>query len=83
MTQLEAPKQYNKPGDTRKAAGTTEGKEFANRFGLPTATALVIGSVIGTGIFALPSSLAAYGPSSLVAFGLVTVGALVLAVVFG
>lgn len=37
-------------------------------FGLPTATALVIGSVIGTGVFAVPSALAAYGPISLVAF---------------
>jgi basic amino acid/polyamine antiporter, APA family len=63
--------------------GTTTGKEFVNRFGLPTATALVVGSIIGTGVFALPSSLAVYGPSSLVAFGLVTVGALALAVVFG
>lgn len=52
-------------------------------FGLPTATALVIGSVIGTGVFALPSALAPFGPISLVAFGLVTVGALALALTFG
>ncbi len=66
------------------ASGTTQGKEFVNRFGLPTATALVIGSIIGTGVFALPSALAPYGPgSSLVAFGLVTIGALALAIVFG
>ena len=55
----------------------------AGRFGLPTATALVIGSVIGTGVFALPSALAPYGPISLVAFVLVTVGALALAFTFG
>jgi basic amino acid/polyamine antiporter, APA family len=52
-------------------------------FGLPTATALVIGSVIGTGVFAVPSALAAYGPISLVAFVLVTIGALALALTFG
>ncbi len=52
-------------------------------FGLPTATALVIGSVIGTGVFALPAALAPYGPISLVAFGLVTIGALALALTFG
>ena len=52
-------------------------------FGLPTATALVIGSVIGTGVFALPSALAPFGPISLVAFVLVTVGALALALTFG
>ncbi|MFE9694265.1 hypothetical protein [Micromonospora sp. NPDC005806] len=36
------------------------------RFGLSTATALVVGSVIGTGVFALPSALAGFGPISLV-----------------
>ncbi len=51
-------------------------------FGLPTATALVVGSVIGTGVFGLPSALAAYGPISLVAFGLVTLGAVALALTF-
>lgn len=63
--------------------GTTTGRQFTNRFGLPTATALVVGSVIGTGVFALPASLAPYGPSSLLAFGLVSVGAIALALVFG
>ncbi|WP_051838078.1 APC family permease [Streptomyces sp. NRRL WC-3742] len=52
-------------------------------FGLPAATALVVGSIIGTGVFALPSALAPYGPIALVAFLLVTIGALALAVVFG
>jgi APA family basic amino acid/polyamine antiporter len=61
----------------------TPQRGFTQRFGLPTATAMVIGSVIGTGVFALPSALAPYGPSSLLAFGLVTVGALALAFVFG
>ena len=54
-----------------------------HRFGLPTATALVVGTVIGTGVFALPSALAPYGPISLVAFVLVTVGALALALTLG
>lgn len=69
--------------DDMETSGTTRGKEFVNRFGLPTATALVVGSVIGTGVFALPASLAPYGPSSLVAFVFVTIGALALALVFG
>jgi basic amino acid/polyamine antiporter, APA family len=51
-------------------------------FGLPAATALVMGSIIGVGIFNLPTSLAAFGPISLVSMGLTTVGALVLAVLF-
>ncbi|MEV0537520.1 amino acid permease [Kitasatospora sp. NPDC050463] len=55
----------------------------ATTFGLPAATALVVGSVIGTGVFALPSALAPYGPIALVAFMVVTVGALALAGTFG
>jgi APA family basic amino acid/polyamine antiporter len=70
-------------GSTSDSQGTARGKEFVNRFGLPTATALVVGSVIGTGVFALPSALAPYGLSSLLAFVLVTIGALALALVFG
>ena len=38
--------------------------------------------MIGTGVFALPSALASYGPISLVAFVLVTVGAIALALTF-
>src|SRR3954469_19492057 len=51
-------------------------------FGLPSASALVVGSVIGTGVFALPSALAVFGPISLVAFVLVTIGAIALALTF-
>ncbi|MFD0318506.1 APC family permease [Streptomyces flavalbus] len=43
----------------------------------------MIGSVIGTGVFALPSALAPYGPVALVAFVAVTLGALALALTFG
>ena len=50
--------------------------------GLPQATALIVGSIIGVGIFNLPGSLAAYGPISLFAMVLTTVGALALAVLF-
>ncbi|MFJ2552640.1 amino acid permease [Microbacterium sp. NPDC087591] len=58
-------------------------KPQGSTLGLPAASALVIGSVIGTGVFGLPSALAAFGPISLVAFLLVTVGAVALAIVFG
>jgi len=63
-----------------RAPGRRQGER---RFGLPTATALVVGSVIGTGVFALPSALAGFGPISLVAFALVTIGAIALALAFG
>lgn len=67
------------PSSTRSAAKPAPGA----RLGLPAASALVIGSIIGTGVFALPSALAPYGPIALVAFGAVTLGALALAVTFG
>jgi APA family basic amino acid/polyamine antiporter len=51
-------------------------------FGLPVAMALIMGSIIGVGIFNLPTSLAAYGPISLVSMALTTVGALALALLF-
>ncbi|MGW1255665.1 APC family permease [Streptomyces sp. NPDC002513] len=43
----------------------------------------MIGSIIGTGVFALPSALAPYGPISVIAFIVVTLGALALALTFG
>jgi APA family basic amino acid/polyamine antiporter len=52
------------------------------QFGLTTATALIVGTIIGVGIFNLPTSLAGYGPISLVSLALTTVGALALALLF-
>ncbi len=47
------------------------------------ATALVMGNIIGGGIFLLPASVAPFGTISLVAFGVLTLGAITLALVFG
>ena len=49
-------------------------------FGLPAATALVVGSIIGTAVFALPSALAPYGPIAIVTF---VIGAIALVMAFG
>ena len=53
------------------------------QFGLPQAIALIMGSIIGVGIFNLPTSLASYGPITLVSMALTTIGALMLAILFG
>jgi APA family basic amino acid/polyamine antiporter len=58
------------------------GSDAGPRFGLPVAIALIMGSIIGVGIFNLPTSLAGYGPITLVSMGLTTVGALALALLF-
>src|SRR5689334_13141043 len=50
--------------------------------GLSMATALVIGNMVGSGVFGLPASLASTGPISLLAWGFTGVGALLLALVF-
>jgi len=54
-----------------------------NALGLTACTALVVGNMIGSGIFLLPASLAAFGPISLAGWVLTSLGALVLAVIFG
>ena len=51
-------------------------------FGLPVAIALIMGSIIGVGIFNLPTSLAGIGPITLVSMALTTVGAIALALMF-
>ena len=46
------------------------------------ATALVVGNIIGSGVYLLPASLAPYGPNSLVAWLFTATGAVLLAIVF-
>ena len=67
---------------TPHATGAPQGGPGRPGLGLPQATALVLGTIIGVGVFNLPSSLAGYGPISLVALALTTVGAVCLALLF-
>jgi APA family basic amino acid/polyamine antiporter len=55
----------------------------ARSLGLPSATALVIGSIIGTGVFTMPAVMAEAGTSSLLVLGVVGIGAVLLGVLFG
>jgi APA family basic amino acid/polyamine antiporter len=50
---------------------------------LPSATALVIGSIIGTGVFTMPAVMAGAGTSSLITLGIISVGAILLGLLFG
>ena len=52
------------------------------KIGLITATSLVVGNIIGAGIFLLPSSLAGYGSISLLGWLFTATGALILAKIF-
>ncbi len=53
-----------------------------DKIGFWTCTALVVGNVIGMGIFLLPSSLAPYGFNALIGWGITLFGCLTLARVF-
>lgn len=52
------------------------------KIGLITATSLVIGNMIGVGIFILPAALSKYGSISLLGWVFTTIGALILAKIF-
>ena len=55
----------------------------ARALGLTSATGLVVGSIVGTGIFAMPAVLRRRGTSSLLVLGVIAVGAMLLAALFG
>ncbi|MCX5151015.1 amino acid permease [Streptomyces sp. NBC_00320] len=71
------------PDASDDGTGSPQADGSAQRtFGLTVATPLIIGTIIGVGVFNLPTSLATYGPISLVSMGLTTIGALALALLF-
>ena len=53
-----------------------------NKLGLWTSTSLVIGNMIGAGVFLLPAALASFGGISLLGWVVSTIGALLLAKIF-
>lgn len=55
----------------------------ARALGLWRSTALVVGNMVGSGIFLLPAALAAYGGISIFGWGFSTAGAVLLALMFG
>ena len=58
-------------------------RDTARRLGVSACTALVVGNMIGSGIFLLPASLAFYGPISIAAWVVTSIGAIALAILFG
>src|SRR5690348_8764036 len=58
-------------------------EQKARALGLTSATGLVVGSIVGTGVFAMPAVLAGAGTSSILVLGVIAVGAMLLAVLFG
>ena len=54
-----------------------------HKLGFGASLALVVGNMVGSGIFLLPASLAIYGGISLVGWVFSSLGAILLALVFG
>lgn len=61
----------------------TRAEAKARALGVTSATGLVIGSVVGTGVFTMPGVLAQAGTGSIAVLAVVAVGAMLLAVLFG
>jgi basic amino acid/polyamine antiporter, APA family len=64
------------------AATATEPTTRDHRLGLPATTALVVGGIVGTGIFTVPAAISAYGWLSVPAFAIVSAGSLAIALSF-
>ncbi len=58
-------------------------RQKAHALGLTSATGLVIGSIVGTGVFTMPALLAGAGTMGIVVLAVISVGAMLLAVLFG
>jgi APA family basic amino acid/polyamine antiporter len=70
--------QHGKPELT-----SVKDQQQAAALGLTSATGLVIGTIVGAGVFTMPAVLASAGTSSLIVLAVIAVGAMVLAVLFG
>jgi APA family basic amino acid/polyamine antiporter len=57
--------------------------EHLGKLGLTSSTTLVVGSIIGTGIFTMPAVMAGAGMVSILTLGVISVCAVLLAIMFG
>src|SRR3954467_11484138 len=68
---------------TRPAAPAVVTDPVQSRLGVTSATALVVGSIIGTGVFTMPAVMAGAGTSSILTLIGISIGAVLLGVLFG
>src|SRR5271165_3196473 len=62
---------------------TPRNEAKARALGLTSATGLVIGSIVGTGVFTMPAVLAGAGTMGIAVLAVIAVGAMLLAILFG
>jgi APA family basic amino acid/polyamine antiporter len=70
------------PGPPKGKAPTTA-RDGQASLGLTSSTALVVGSIIGTGVFTMPAVMAGAGTSSIITLAVIALGAVLLGVLFG
>ena len=64
------------------AASESTATEGGQSLGLATCTALVVGNMIGSGFFVAPAALARFGTTALIGWGVMSLGAVCLGMVF-
>src|SRR5664280_879130 len=62
---------------------SSRNQQKAHTLGLTSATGLVVGSIVGTGVFTMPAVIAGAGTMGIIVLGVIAVGAMLLAVLFG
>ena len=65
------------------APGSPRDRDKTRALGLTSATGLVVGSIVGTGVFTMPAVLAGAGTMGILVLAVIAVGAMLLAVLFG
>ena len=83
MSTTITPRGAPKPTGGEQPRLSPRNEQKARALGLTSATGLVIGSIIGTGVFTMPAVLAGAGTSSLLVLAVIAIGAMLLAVLFG
>jgi APA family basic amino acid/polyamine antiporter len=80
-TRPEGPPRTRPPEDTTPLSERNERRMHS--LGLTSATGLVIGSIVGTGVFTMPAVIAGAGTMGIAVLAVIAVGAMLLAVLFG
>src|SRR5579863_8494723 len=70
------------PNDMINSRADADAPQQQDKLGLWTTTSLVVGNMIGAGVFLMPAALAAYGSISLLGWVFSSMGAFLLAKVF-
>lgn len=84
MSVMATPTEGSRPVNAGDAAAVSDRNgQKMHALGLTSATGLVIGSIVGTGVFTMPAVIAGAGTMGIAVLAVIAVGAMLLAVLFG